>query len=585
MARFATTAKMMMLQSSRIYRAGDDGDDGGDVRAWALDRVEDRYGNAYRIYYDYDSALSQHKVSYIQLTPDAQVRFTYSERGLDEQLLYDAGSANRITHKLDAITTYINAANGSTSGTAVKRYKLQYKTSATTQRLLVDTLTECGFVGGDVEACAKPLAFEWQAGELGFEKEGQVILSCDGARLDATFIADVNNDGLNDVLTSYESVFPTSGIKFVDWYLFTGTEKGCYNHQSWFNQELQRHTAEYIKPIKTKNGIAFIGSVRVLLSNNRQAFYAGGLLTPNFTNRTIALTVIPGPTLLPNGVRTFLAASGTIEVLDLNNDGLEDFWFADHIFLQNPKTGAFAYGVDDNSVSVPYPNAGTATIDINGDGLTDLVNVVDNLGTIGALTVFSINKSGEPLNTVYGSFPSSETESFAGGIISHGDLNVYHMSLQNEQKYPSPVFNAYGDFNGDGIKDIAFQRSQIWWLRLGTGTGFTDAINTGAPAASLKNQYFFAFDYNKDGKDDLLAQQNSGATDVVWRVLISRIDGDKVVFDVGSFDPFHGQSALTKVQTPVEAGSIFRGDFNGDGIMDFYRSGVIGLWSHVSSNT
>lgn len=288
-------------QNSRIYRAGDEG---GDIRAWTLDRVEDRYGNAYSIYYDYDSLIGEHRVWYIQLTPDVQVRFSYSERNADKQLLYDAGSANRIIHQLDAITTYIDAANGPDGGTPVRRYKLQYKSSAATHRLLVDTITECGLGNSGFELCAKPLQFEWQAGELGFETEGQPLLACDGSQFYATFLADVNNDGINDVLTSRESVFPGSGVKYVDWYLFTGTDQGCYNPQPWFRQELNRHTAEYIKPIKTKSGIAFVGSVRVLLVNNRQAYYAGGLLRPNFANRSITLSVIPGPTELPNGVRT-----------------------------------------------------------------------------------------------------------------------------------------------------------------------------------------------------------------------------------------------------------------------------------------
>jgi RHS repeat-associated protein len=566
-------------QNSRVYRAGDEG---GAIRIWSLDRVEDRYGNAYSIYYEYDGATGEHRVRYIQLTPDAQVRFTYSERSADQQLLYDAGSANRITHQLDAITTYIEAANGPSGGTPVRRYQLRYKTSPATGRLLVDTITECGLGSAGFEVCAKPLQFEWQAGEAGFEAEGRALLSCDGSALHATYLADINHDGINDVLTSRESVFPASGVKYVDWYLFTGTEQGCYDPQPWFRQELNRLSVEYIKPLKNKNGVRFLGSVRVLLANNRDAYYAGGLLIPDFASRTMTLDVIPGTTLLPNGVRTFMAKSGNIEVLDLNNDGLEDFWFADHAFLQNPANGGFRYGPDDNYVRAPHPNSGSIAIDVNSDGLQDLVSVVDNQGDGGALTVFSMNKGGRALNITRGSFSSSETEAYSAGMISHGDLNVYFMSLFNSQKYPSPVFNAYGDFNGDGIKDIAYHRGQTWWVRLGTGTGFSNSINTGATAANLKNQYFFAFDYNKDGKDDLLAQQDAGAGDFVWRVLTSRIEGDRVVFDVGSIDPFHGQSPLTKVQNPVEAGSLFRGDFNNDGVMDFYRSGVIGLWNHVN---
>lgn len=566
-------------QNSRIYRAGDEG---GSIRAWALNRVEDRYGNDYSIYYNYDGALGEHHVRYIQLTPQAQVRFSYSERSADQQLLYDAGSTNRITQQLDSITTYINASDGPNGGTPVRRYDLRYKTSSGTGRLLVDTITECGLGSAGFEHCAKPLRFEWQAGEMGFETEGHPMLSCDGSTLHATFLADINNDGLNDALTSRESVFPASGVKYVDWYLFTGSAQGCYTPQPWFRQELNRLSVEYIKPVRNKQGALLLGSVRVLLVNNRDAYYAGGLLIPDFTSRTMTLSVIPGPIELPNGVRTFMAESGNIEVLDLNNDGLDDFWFANYVFLQNPANGAFRYLVDDNYVRAPHPNSGSIAIDVNSDGLQDLVSVVDEQGEGSAETYFSMNKGGQPLNITRGPFSSSETESYSAGIISHGDLNVYFMSLFNAQEYPSPVFNAYGDFNGDGIRDIAFHRSQTWWVRLGTGTGFANAIDTGAKAASLKNQYFFAFDYNKDGKDDLLAQQDAGAGEFVWRVLTSRIEGNAVRFDVGSTDPFHGQSPLTKVQNPVEAGSIFRGDFNNDGVMDFYRSGVIGMWSYVN---
>jgi Bacterial Ig-like domain (group 3)/MBG domain (YGX type)/FG-GAP-like repeat len=118
----------------------------------------------------------------------------------------------------------------------------------------------------------------------------------------------------------------------------------------------------------------------------------------------------------------------------------------------------------------------------------------------------------------------------------------------------TPLGVAVGDFNGDGIPDLAvanFDPDTVSIL-LGNGNGtFREAA--GAPIAIGTNPDFVAVgDFNSDGIADI-AVTNSGTTTV------SILLGD-------------GSGGFTEVQPRVEVGSVPRdvavGDFNGDGIAD-----------------
>jgi hypothetical protein len=66
-----------------------------------------------------------------------------------------------------------------------------------------------------------------------------------------------------------------------------------------------------------------------------------------------------------------------------------------------------------------------------------------------------------------------------------------------------------GDFNGDGIPDIAVVGLSGIWLFLGAGGGvFNPGVLTPVPNAFAK--FFYAADFNGDGNLDVVTQVSGG---------------------------------------------------------------------------
>jgi hypothetical protein len=242
--------------------------------------------------------------------------------------------------------------------------------------------------------------------------------------------------------------------------------------------------------------------------------------------------------LLGNGSGGFTAASGSpfaagagprsAAVGDFNGDGIQDLAVANEngnnvtVLLGNGSGGftaaagsPFAVGTGPESVAVG---------DFNGDGIQDLVTA--NFGS-NNVTVLLGNGSG--------GFTAATGSPFAAGL--------------------EPYFAAVGDFNGDGVQDLAitnFSSTNITVL-LGNGSGgFTEATGSPFPVGTAPI-YAAVGDFNGDGIQDL-ATANYGSNNVT--VLLGNGSG--------------GFTAATG--SPFAAGllpySIAVADFNGDGIED-----------------
>lgn len=126
-----------------------------------------------------------------------------------------------------------------------------------------------------------------------------------------------------------------------------------------------------------------------------------------------------------------------------------------------------------------------------------------------------------------------------------------------------PSFIAVGDFNGDGIPDLAVanQTSNTLTILLGNGDGTFKTANANLPNGN--NPSFVAVgDFDGDGKADLAVANANGNN---LSILLGKGDG---TFNLSSSNPPTGSFPH----------SIAVGDFNGDGIQDL---AVVNLYGNT----
>ena len=253
------------------------------------------------------------------------------------------------------------------------------------------------------------------------------------------------------------------------------------------------------------------------------------------------------------GVGFAVGFANGLAVADFNSDGVPDVamadgWFPLSIYLGNGDGSFQGQSPDVHASPVGSGNQYVAVADFNGDGIPDLV-VGSGGGGYSFTDIVSLQVF---LGKGDGTFGSPLTLEF---IIS--DRNWFA---------PAP-FPAVGDFNGDGIPDLAVADPNSGkvsiYLGKGDGTfGTPSTLITGAGYNTVA-----VADFNKDGKLDLAVTNSSGNT-----VSIFLGNGN------GTFTP-----ADQSPQTGSQPSAMTVGDFNGDGIPDLAVYNFSGGYSNSNA--
>ncbi|MEP2302183.1 MAG: SpvB/TcaC N-terminal domain-containing protein [Kangiellaceae bacterium] len=494
--------------------------------SWAISEQQDQSGNTISYVYS-EYADGEHLLDSIYYTGkdgqqgDRRVDFEYPSTDRDDRSKsYLAGGYTQQSKLLDKISTYYDS-------TKVREYRLDYSYSNRTDRALLDSVEECGYVNG-VANCLAPTIMshftpdlEWEAVSSGSAANAIVdILASiqldehdDGEFTpeDNVILKDLNGDGIAEGLYLNQTV-DTHGTFVYDITVFELDSGSYVEAASTIPSSLQ-----WLIYAGVEGDINGDGITDFIANEN------GKLVYLQFDDNFKLTKYTTGFNLSAN-YDNFSASQGT-QLMDIDADGYQDIVFSnlgingvtEVAYYKNKANGDVDFTGPYTIKDLDYWDAGNGAdrstqkaslMDMNGDGLVDLVMSFNSASGVTDTSIgfSSLNSSG--VLTIV------EKTASQLGLPTNSFLNQY----------------LWADLNGDGLKDYvrAVKTGSVydWKFRFNQGNKTFSAeqslsTNVGIHewpvkidlGESMRIQAKFggaqAVDIDGDGKDELLVATGS----------------------------------------------------------------------------
>ncbi|EKD48055.1 MAG: hypothetical protein ACD_65C00141G0001, partial [uncultured bacterium] len=480
----------------------DDSDDLTRIFEWYLDEIRDPLGNYVRFEYYKENGRVYPKAIYYTGFGTAEsandgpleIRFqpfydgvSTSDERADWTKWYDKGFEVKTEYLLSEIEILLD-------DSIVREYDLAYTVGENGLRSMLESITETGTsLEGDI-VTLPTTEFEYQNNGLTYSyTEHASIASPD---MDDAQLTDINGDGYAD-----QAFF--AGISGIYDYVYASLNGG----------DGLSFGGEYFEAYYTISGTRELDYYTSLLDMNSDGLQELlALFSPSLSSSCMYYNY--GEGLLfeyyDRGCNVPYSVSRETKGYrfgDFNGDGLSDLFTGDETTASwtssdnNPiylNTGDysfsdsgydsptdFAWGTNTSPGFYVGQDTGARLADINGDGLTDIVQAYRDLGY-----VYPSTDDGTPivkyyLNTGNGLFVEDtdytmyESPAFSSGMI-FASMEYSQFGLSTQTYYASSNDTCFLDFNNDGIVDIMEGSNAYVWNGIDTWTASTINISSSA---------------------------------------------------------------------------------------------------------
>ncbi|OGZ43263.1 MAG: hypothetical protein A2719_01055 [Candidatus Ryanbacteria bacterium RIFCSPHIGHO2_01_FULL_45_22] len=467
----------------------DDPDNGYKVYRWYLDEVRDTNDNY--ISYSYFKDRGQVYIAtstytgYNNTAGPFTVEFYHEPRN-------DIASSSEFGFW--SVSAYrINEIQVAIDGSWVRTYALGYTTGDNDVRSMLDTITESGKDEAGVVVTLPAVNFNYQSNDNSWTRnttwEASGVPQFNLTTDHGVTIADVNGDGLADMVEK-------RGTNPAKLYINKGDNTGWYN---WSDSPQSTSSIPCISSIYAAGDVRDCGTRFIDVNGDGFAdiLYGQGSSTKAYINNgdysgwTLNATWAPPK----NFVNSSQADSG-LRIGEVNGDGLPDLVYSATSSAVYINTG---HGwSQDTGWTVPIAFIGSTTkdlavrlLDINGDGLSDLIRASDDDAQANSVFLNTGRKSWEEDTkwVVPEAFEESTGEALGVRLVDVNGDNLVDFVRSDDQ--------------GSGGSTV-----QKVYLNRGDGTGWTQDTQWSIPIGFVDsngvNQGTRIEDVNGDGIADLL---------------------------------------------------------------------------------